>query len=137
VPETSQTALAALAAASIGFVILSGLGGKAEQVYSVLISLEIIIYFIPYLYMFASLIKLESAESERDAVRVPGGRLGAILGGGLGFLVTGGALVLALIPGEGVENPKAFYLAVFGSLGANLAIGVAFYLVGRWKRSQV
>ena len=44
---TPWVPLVALAVATAFFVILSGLGGKAEQVYKILVSLEIVVCFIP------------------------------------------------------------------------------------------
>ncbi len=93
------------------------------------------IFFIPNLYLFASLIKLQADESPAGAIRVPGGRLGTLAIGGTGFLVTAVSLALALIPGEDVENVALFYGSVLGSLALNLAIGVGLYRFGRRRWS--
>ena len=126
-----HVALASLAGAALFLVILSALGGAAEQIYKVLVALELVIFFIPNLYLFAALVRLRHAASPPDAIRVPGGAAGAWIAGGTGFLVTALSLVLALVPGESVENRTTFYLMVFGSLAGNLATGIALYLYGR------
>ena len=46
-------------------------------------------------------------------------------------VVTLASLVLALLPGEGVDDPRTFYLSVFGSLTANLLVGAALFYWGK------
>jgi len=125
---TPWVALGTLAGAALGFIVLGGLGGRVEQVYNILISLEIVVYFIPYLYLFAALLKLTRADSR-------GARVGSLAAGLVGATVTAACLVLALVPGEDVTNPATFYLAVFGSLAGNLATGIGLYWIGRRKRA--
>lgn len=134
--HTPWVACMLLAGATMVFILLSGLGGRAAQIYNILISLEIVIFFVPNLYLFASLLKLHGVESRSGAVRVPGGRVGTWLIGGAGFLVTAVSLALALIPGEDVEDARLFYASVLGSLALNLAIGGGLYCFGRWRRSD-
>jgi amino acid transporter len=129
--NTPHVALGALAAATAVLVVMSNLGGALRQVYSILISLEIVIYFIPYLYLFAALIALRHVQAVRDAIRVPGGWFGAMVAGISGFAVTLASLLLALLPGEGVDDPRTFYLSVFGSLTANLLVGAALFYWGK------
>jgi amino acid transporter len=132
-------ALITLTAATVLLILLSSLGGAAEQVYHVLISLEIAIYFIPYLYLFAATIKLQTARTSNDSgqtSQTTWTRFGICLVAVVGFLVTAASLILALIPGEKVESPTQFYAMVCGSLLLNLTIGLGLYLWGKQKRSQ-
>ena len=129
-------ALITLAVATIGLIILSSLGGHAEQVYHALISLEIAIYFIPYLYLFAALIKLQATGALNDAQLTPIRKIRRYVIAAIGFVVTATALVLALIPGENIESPAKFYLMVFGSLAFNLVIGAVLYLQGKRTRPR-
>jgi amino acid transporter len=129
-------ALISLAIATIALVILSSLGGAAEQVYHTLISIEIAIYFIPYLYLFAALIKLKAGELARNDGQQARSIWWSCGVSAVGFVVTATSLILALIPGEQIENPAKFYAAVFGSLALNLAVGTGLYLWGRQTRRQ-
>ena len=95
---TPWVSLATFAAATSFFVVLAGAGGKAEQVYKILVSLEIVVFFIPYLYLFSALLRLLRRTGADGAIRVPGGTWGALLAGGVGLLVTAGTLIMALIP---------------------------------------
>jgi amino acid transporter len=128
---TPHVSLIVASVATAFFIVLSGLGGKAEQVYKVFVSLEVISFFIPYLYIFAAMVVLQKEPVKGDVFKAPGGRAGAVLIGGLGFVITQAALILACVPGADVDNVAAFYLTVFGSLAVNLAVGVVIYFLGR------
>lgn len=130
-------ALITLAVATIMLIGLSSLGGAAEQVYHMLISLEIAIYFIPYLYLFAATIKLQSQRRSSEDDSKTFSKLGVTLVATVGFVVTTVSLILALIPGEKVENPTQFYAMVFGSLTLNLIIGLGLYLWGKRSRARL
>ncbi len=135
--RTPWVACLFLGGTTIAFILLSAFGGRAAQMYNIIISLEIVIFFVPNLYLFASLIKLHGIEPGAGAIRLPGGSVGTWAIGGAGFLVTTGSLVLALIPGEGVEDVALFYSSVLGALALNLAVGTALYLFGRRHRSTL
>lgn len=130
-------ALITLAIATVMLVVLSSLGGAAEQVYHALISLEIAIYFIPYLYLFAALIKLQMTGVLTSGSQTSVTKYGSCLVAGIGFVMTATALVLALIPGENIESPARFYAMVFGSFVLNLLIGFGLYWRGCRTRSQL
>lgn len=133
---TPHVALIVQAGITAFFIVLAELAGeKAEQAYQILVSLGIIAYFIPYLYLFLSLIVLQREPAGGDVIRVPGGRRGAYLAGALGFLVTGFSIVLACIPGSDVDNKSKFFVSVFGTIAATLVIGVGIYFLGRVRKS--
>ena len=132
--KTPYVALIALVVVTIIFIVLSSLGEKAEQVYNILISLEVVTFLIPYLYLFGAVIKFEIDKKYRQKVNLPGGRKNALAAGITGFIVIACSVVLALLPGDDVENPVTFYATVFSSLGLNLAIGIGIYLNAKRKR---
>jgi glutamate:GABA antiporter len=73
--------------------------------------MSIIGYFIPYLFMFASMIRLQSEPAGPEVVmRVPGGRPVATLVGSVGFCVTAAAICLALIPAEDEANKVVYFI---------------------------
>src|SRR5215470_5210476 len=62
------------------FIIAAQWGGTVKEAYLKLVNATLIVYFIPYMYMFASAIKLRvQIEREPKAIPVPGGRVGSIL----------------------------------------------------------
>ena len=83
--------------------------------------------------MFAAAVKLEWDNRFKNKVDLPGGSFNAIAAGITGFTVTLIATILALVPGEEVEDPLNFYLTVGGSLFFNLAVGIGIYLWAKRK----
>ena len=70
-PHVSLLVQAAIAAV---FIFLGQAGTTVKGAYDVLVSMAIICYFIPYLFMFASMIKLQREPAGPEVMRVPGGR---------------------------------------------------------------
>lgn len=92
-----RTPYVALLAGGGGIALLlvgSLAGQRAEQAYRMLINVAVILYFIPYMYMFAALVVLQKEPADRHVIRVPGGRVGAYVAGAIGILVTAVSIVL-------------------------------------------
>ncbi|HEY7894479.1 MAG TPA: APC family permease [Gemmatimonadaceae bacterium] len=127
--------------ASILLVIsLLGKGTTVERAYLILLDTQILLYFIPYLYLFATFIlqfgagrRLAAAPvvAERVGNRVPGGRPVALVAGACGFLMTAFAMILAGIPPEGGEQAALFLIKVLGGAGAFILLGGVMYWRGR------
>ena len=132
-PHVSLLVQAAIAAL---FIFLGQAGTSVKGAYDVLVSMAIIGYFIPYLFMFASMIKLQSEPAGPGVMRVPGGRPVATLLGAMGFSVTAAAIVLALIPAAD-EPDKVLAVTKVAGLTALLFLGgAAVYLRGRDRRRR-
>src|SRR5205085_4858589 len=56
------------------FIFLGQAGTSVKGAYDVLVSMGVITYFIPYLYLFASMFKLQGEPAGADVIRVPGGK---------------------------------------------------------------
>src|ERR1700745_1867624 len=100
-----QTTLATI------FLLLSvlGKGTNVEDVYLILLDTQILIYFIPYLYLFTVfLMHRRRSEGSREVVLAPGGSIGAWFTGLSGMLVTLFAMIIATIPPPDMGNPLAF-----------------------------
>src|SRR5262245_8794026 len=69
-PHVSLLVQAAIAAV---FVFLGQAGTSVRGAYEVLVSMSIIGNFIPFLFMFAAMIKLQGEQAGPDVMRVPGG----------------------------------------------------------------
>ncbi|HEX2218588.1 MAG TPA: APC family permease [Gemmatimonadales bacterium] len=130
-PHVSLLVQAGIAAI---FIFLSQAGTTVRGAYDVLVSMSIIGYFIPYLFMFASMIKLQSEPAGPGVVRVPGGRPVATLLGGMGFCVTAATIVLALIPAENEPNKALAVTKVAGLTGLLVVAGAAVYAGGRRRQ---
>lgn len=100
-----------------------------QEAYIMLLDLSIILYFIPFLYMFAALpvLRKKAAGNNAGVNLVPGGTIGVWLVAGLGFAATLLSVVLATIPPAGTDNPKMFVLKVGGGALLFIAVGLGFY----------
>ena len=131
-PHVSLLVQAAIAAL---FIFLGQAGTTVKGAYDVLVSMSIIGYFIPYLFMFASMIKLQGEPAGPGVMRVPGGRPVATLLGVVGFGVTAAAIGLALVPAEDEPNKLLAVTKVAGLTALLVLGGAAVYLGGRRRRS--
>ena len=126
-PYVSLLAQAAIAAV---FIFLGQAGTTVKGAYDVLVSMAIISYFIPYLFMFASMIRLQREPAGPEVIRVPGGRPVAVALATLGFTVTIVSIALALIPAA--DEPRKL-LAVTKVAGLTLLLvagGALVYFLG-------
>ncbi len=114
-------------------VILFGFyGSSVTETYEQLALFTTIVYFIPYLYLFAALIKIGVREAAGPGViPVPGGRAGTVAVGGIGFLTTAIAIIFALVPPDGTEHPWLFELKTVGGCALLIVLGFVLYLRGR------
>ncbi len=129
--KTPYVAMAVQAALAGIFIFLGQAGTSVKGAYDFLVGMGVISYFLPFLYMFASVIRLQREPAGPDVMRIPGGRPIAILLAILGLLTTITSSVLACIPPA--EEPNKF-LAVVKLLGASalmVAVGAVIYWVGK------
>jgi amino acid transporter len=129
--HTPHVALLVQAAISVVFVVLGQAGSTVRGAYDVLVSMSIISYFVPFLFMFAALIKVQDEPAGQDVIRVPGGRPIATLFGAIGFLTTAIAIVLACVPSADEPNKELAVVKIVGLSVALLAVGAIVYFVGR------
>ena len=117
------------------FIFLGQAGTSVKGAYDVLVSMGVITYFIPYLYLFATMIKLQSEPTAPGVFQVPGGTVVARLIATLGFLTTMLTIVLSLIPQPDEPNKPLALFKIIGGCGALLLIGVWLYAAGRRRAS--
>jgi amino acid transporter len=100
-----------------------------EEAYIMLLDMSIILYFIPFLYMFAALpaLRRKAAGNNEGISLVPGGSTGVWLCSGLGFGATLLSVVLAMMPPAGSSDPQMFVLKVGGGCLLFVAAGLIFY----------
>jgi amino acid transporter len=113
------------------FIFLGQAGTSVKGAYDVLVSMGVITYFIPYLYLFAAMIKIQREPAGPDVIRVPGGVVAAKLIAALGFLTTAITIVLSLIPQPDEPNKPLALFKVVGGCGALVAIGAWIYVAGK------
>jgi amino acid transporter len=120
---------------SAALLILTTFSTTLRKGYLFLVDATIIIYFIPFLYMYASAIKLAYRPDRlqaKQAVLIPGGKAGVWVVGVLGFTVTLGSMALAMFPPEDVQNAWLFEGYLVGACAVEIGIG----LVLSWRGAR-
>lgn len=124
---TPHIAIISYGAAGILFGLLGQAGASIHGAYDMLVSMAVITYFIPYLFLFASAIRLQKHPLPAEAFRLPGGRRTIIPLACLGLLSTACTIVLSLFPAEDDAHPTVTFLKVVIMTLVLLGAGIAIY----------
>jgi amino acid transporter len=114
-------------------VFLSIGGGRTtvQEAYDIMVNLTILIYFLPYLYLFAAFIRLRTLDAgmpnDANTVTLPGGTSGAWLIAGCGMFATVVAMGLVFVPPPGTENVLNYEVNLVGQTAALIGVGMFFY----------
>jgi glutamate:GABA antiporter len=113
-PYTAILASGVLSAVLTGVALT---GSTVTEAYQQLLNSTVVIQMIPFLYLFAGLIRLAGTGGFSRAM------------GGLGLLATVLAIVIAFIPPRAVGNVLWFEIKIAAGVLLTLGVGLAFY----WK----
>jgi amino acid transporter len=109
-----------------------------QAAYQILIDAAIILYFIPFLYMFAAAIKLYGRPDRlenKNAVLIPGGKAVVWVVSILGFATVLIGIIVSLVPpGDSVDKLGFEFRLVGGTLAA-IALGLSLYWRGVRQKS--
>jgi amino acid transporter len=129
--QTPYVALLVQAVFAACFIVLGQAGTTVRGAYDALISLSVIAQFIPYLFMFASMIVLQREPAGPEVIRTPGGAPVAMLLGALGFVVSVATIVLACVPAADDPNKTLAVIKIVGGSVALIAAGALVYYLGK------
>ena len=117
-----------------GLILLaSQINESTRGAYQFLIDAAIILYFIPFLYMFAAVIKLSRRKDRKEnehAVLVPGGMAGVWISGGLGFVIVLLGIFVSLVPPGDSSDKLGFELKLVAGTLASILLGLVLYWRG-------
>ncbi|MEO8563482.1 MAG: APC family permease [bacterium] len=127
--KTPYVAILVQASLATVFLLISvlGRGTTVEKAYLIILDTQLLIYFIPYLYLFAAFLVHRRTPAPADTVRVPGGPAVAWLVGASGFSVALFAMIVAMVPPGGETNVVLFEGKVVGGALAFILLGGAVY----------
>ena len=135
--KTPYVAILTQAVLATVFLLLSvlGKGTTVEKAYLVLLDTMLLVYFIPYLYLFVAYLIIRM----RDPVASGGGwwkgKPAAVVIGLSGLLLTTLAMIVATVP-PGDTSPLLFRLKVIGGAALFVALGGLVYWRARWNSSR-
>lgn len=132
-PRYGTPHVAILVQAGLGavFVFLGQAGTSVQGAYDVLVSMGIITSFIPFVFVFLALIRLQNEPAAPDVIRVPGGKSVAITLACIGLLTTLCAIGLAMIPAADEPNKPLAVVKIVGLTGVLLCVGWAIYATSK------
>jgi len=113
---TPYVAILALAIPALALLALGFFGGTVAETFVLLADMTLLLYFVPFLYMFAALLKL-GASPKMSGLAI------------LGALTTLAAVVLALIPPAEAASKLVFAEKLAGGT-------LGFFVVGGWLYSR-
>jgi amino acid transporter len=130
--RTPHVAILVQGVIAVAFLFLSvlGKGTTVETAFLIMIDMSLLIYFVPYLYLFVCLVV--HCWKQRDRVLIiPGGWPGALLAGISGFAITLFAMLVALFPPPGTTNVVLHETKLLGGSLFLLSVGLVIYYRAR------
>jgi len=118
------------------FAFLGQAATSVKGAYDVLVSMSVITYFIPYLFLFLAMIRIQREPAGPDVIRVPGGKRAAIVLASIGVFSTIVTIGLSIVPEQDEPNKP---LAIFKTVGMTLlliAAGVLTYALGKRRQAR-
>lgn len=137
--RTPYVSILVQAILSGAILLLAQVNETARSAYQILVDAAVILYFIPFLYMYAAAIKLAyrpGRASNTQAVLIPGGLPGVWIAGSLGFLVTLLGIVLSFVPPGETTNKFGFFMKLILGTALTVALGLVLYWRGAREKSR-
>ena len=131
--RTPHVALLTLGATIVVCIVLGQAGQTVKGAYDILVSMTVICTLIPFLLVFASMIRLQREPAGAGVIRVPGGRPVAVLAGAVGFVTTAVSIVLSCFPAENEPHKTLAVAKILGLTLLSTGSGVVVYSIGRWR----
>jgi len=116
------------------FVSLGGGTTSVQEAYDIMVNLTILVYFVPYLYLFAAWVRLRRAETAApaaDVMNIPGGIAAVWVTASCGFLATLIAIALIFVPPPDTANVFNYEANIIWQFMLLCGIGLAFYAFSR------
>jgi len=137
--RTPYISILVQAGISLAILLLSNINETTSGAYQILVDAATILYFVPFLYMYAAVIKLAGRADRHEnthAVLIPGGKSGVWIAGGMGFLVTLAGIALSFVPPGETTNKYLFSAKLIGGTVIAVALGLVLYFRGVREKTR-
>ncbi len=122
-----QTAIVAV------IVVISQAGDTLIVAYDFLVSMTVLSYTLPFLFLFAVFLAVQRHAAPADAWRMPGGQGAALAVGAVGLTATIVAVLCTLVPSPDAKDQLGEMLKLVLACAVLTFSGVAFYAAARWR----
>jgi amino acid transporter len=129
--RTPWVAIAVYGGAGMMVALLAQAGTSVHSAYDVLVSMSVLATFLPFLFVFAAMIRMQSRPASPEVRRVPGGRPVAIALASVGLASTAFTIVLAIVPAGDEANKPLAIAKVLGGTFALIGAGVVVFAGSR------
>jgi glutamate:GABA antiporter len=136
--KTPYVSILVQAIVSGAILLVSQINETTRGAYQFLVDAAIILYFIPFLYMFAAAIKLFARRDRvenKSAVLIPGGKAGVWMISSVGFVVVLIGIIVSLVPPGDSSDKLGFELKLVGGTVAAIALGLGLYWRGARQKN--
>ena len=119
-------------------LLLAQASESMRGAYQILVDAATVLYFIPFIYMYAAAIKLYSRPDRSkngSAVVIPGGRLGVIVAAGLGLVVVAVGIVLSFVPPGDSSSKFLFEMKLIAGTVLSVLLGLILYYRGARQKA--
>jgi len=114
--------------------VLGQAGTTVRGAYDILVSMTIVTTFLPFLFVFAAMIRVQSRPVSAEVRRVPGGRRVAVVLAAIGFLSTAFTIVLSVIPADEEPNKPLAVAKVLVATAVLIGSGAIVFAVAQRRR---
>jgi len=129
--STPYIALYVQTGISIAFLAMSFIGAQVKEAFQTLLDLAVVLNLVPFLYMFAALIRLASSDSQEAGYYSP---TALRISGISGFAVTCLGIALAFFPPPNITSKLTFEIKMWvGTIALLLLAGFFFFVYGNRK----
>jgi amino acid transporter len=123
---TPYMALIAHATVSTILVVLSLSGAGVQETFQRLLSLAVVLQLIPFIYIFAALLRIAVRPAEEKGYY---GKSALLLSGASGLVTTMLAVALAFFPAKQITSVLAYEAWMFGGTVSFIGLAVFFFFV--------
>jgi amino acid transporter len=137
--KTPYVSILVQAIVSAIILLLIQINESANGAYQILVDAAIILYFIPFVYMYAAAIKLSyraDRNENKSAALIPGGKFGVWVAAGLGLLVVLAGIFLSFIPPGDSTSKFTFEVKLMACTVVSIALGLGLYFRGVREKSR-
>jgi amino acid transporter len=131
---TPYVALIVQGTASCAALAMSFVGSTVQEGYRVLLLLAVVLQLIPFLYIFAALLRLAS---RRGFVRGRYSRTTLLAAGATGIIATAFGIILAFVPPMGGDSAMVFEAKMIIGTLFFLGLGASFFLGSARRRAAL